>query len=669
MLANGQALTSRYTIIQQLNKGGMGVIYEAFDTLLQARVVIKENLFEEETMRVAFQREAQLLANLHHPSLPYCIDLLSVGKLQYIVMEFIEGDDMATLMTKTQKPLPVETVNDWARQLLDVLEYLHSQTILHRDIKPANLKVNNGRVYLLDFGLAYGLSGEMNTVAGGKFNWKCHTRRYSPLEQLRCERTYPASDLYSLAATLYKLLTAAPPEDAERRFQSLLRGNADTLKDIRRYNPHVDEDVRRTIMQALSLNINQRPQSAREMRQMMFPEKVVQPKPNGAQKFMMAKLLAGILTLGMVSGFVLKPLGQNPADASDNQAWRCEGDVSNPQHALTPVEQAAPFTDEAERLQQSGKDEASSKKVEDALVIDSSNFYAHYLKGDLEWNDKAETAEFVAQIPEVQAHADMILGTVLSPRSMKEYVARAWAYYAKAELDKAIADANDALDLNPDSVAALMIRASARFNKIEKEIDENSARGILKDYDAVISLTPNYPQARVNRADIHLHLALRGDINLRPAHLEHARSDYEYAIGLKPRASTYSKLGKVNFMLGNMAASRSNFRDALEKNHAYYQAYIGLADIFLEEGDYRNAEINYQAANKINKTEYAFKKLGGIYQHLKQFWQAEASYRQALKLNQTDGESLKGLELALAALKESEKENLSGNKRAVLPLR
>lgn len=621
MLADGQSLTSRYRIIRQLNTGGMGAVYEAFDTILDAPVAIKENLLEDENMRVAFQREAQLLANLHHPSLPHCSDLLTIGKGQYLVLEFIEGDDLATMMAKTQTPLPNETIMDWARQMLDVLDYLHRQSVLHRDIKPANIKVKNGCVYLLDFGLAYGQSGEMNTVATKEFNWHCHSPKYSPLEQLRCERTTPASDLYSLAATLYKLLTTVPPDDAEHRFQSLLRGEVDPLKDIRLYNRDADENIRRTVMQALSLNINHRPQSAQEMRQMMFPEKAAQPKPKAAQKFRSVGRLAGIFTLGLLSGlllFVFKFAYPNPAYATSNPALRCDEQVVG----SNPVEQASQLTDKAEQLQQSGKDEEAKKKIEASLALDPNNPYALFIKGDLLWDAKAETAEFVAQITEVQELADMILRAVRSPRTAKEYIARAWANYAKGRLDDAIADANHALESNRNSVAALMIRASAKFGKIainNKTVSESLAGEILNDYNEVIRLMPNYAQAHVNRGDIYLRLG-------QP---ELALASYGHALSLMPRASTYSKIGKLYFMRQNYVAARSNFQKAMAINQNYYRAYIGLADVFFQEEDWSNAEKYYLAANKINKTQYVFKKLGDTYQHLNQLDYAAANYKLA----------------------------------------
>jgi serine/threonine protein kinase len=624
MLVEGQELTLRYRIKRQLNKGGMGAVYEAYDNVLDSRVAIKESLYEEENLRAAFRREAQLLANLNHPSLPHCSDFFAVGKAQYLVMEFIDGDDAATIMSNRQNPLPAETVINWAKQMFDVLEYVHSQAILHRDITPANVKVRNGHLYLLDFGLAYGQSGEMNTIANGAFNWNCHTPRYSPLEQLRGERTSQASDLYSLAATLYKLITNAPPDDAESRFQSSLRGEKDKVESTLR-GQNVDAAVRRTIVRALSLNMNERPQSATDMRQMMFPEKARTTEPKPPRRIVTARLLAWVFGFGMLAGVFLlvsKNLFQDQILATSTPAPGCVDQVGNLTSNLSLGEQSATLTDEAVRLHQSGKDEEAIRRIRQGIALDSNNAYAHSIYLDLLWDTKAETVEFAAEITEVQEQADIIFSLLPSPRSAKEYAALALANLAKGRLPEAIANANAALKRNQELVQALMIRASARYADTKGKIDKTFFDMILADYNSAIALAPNYTQAYANRADIHLRL---GDLEL-------ARSDYQKANTLTTRASFYSKLGNVDFLMRDFVAARDNFQKAIDTNETYYQAYIGLGDIFFHDQDWRNAERNYLSANRLNKTAAVFRKLGDTYHHLDQSDASRRNYEVAHRL-------------------------------------
>ena len=647
MLSNGEVLNSRYRIVRRLNKGGMGTVYEAFDTVLNAHVAIKENHFEDESQRTAFRREAQLLANLHHPSLPHCSDLFSSAEgKQYLVMEFIEGDDLATLMSKHKMPLSAETVLDWAKQILDVLEYLHSQPTLHRDIKPANIKLKDGRVYLLDFGLAYGQCGDMTTISD--FNWSCYSTRYSPLEQLRRGRTMPASDLYSLAATLYMLLTNVPPYNAEHRLLKIMFGKGDPLKDIGLHRPDLDKGFRQTIMRALALDIDQRPSSAAEMRRLIFSEpvaRVARPRLKLSWKALVTVLLAGTLTLVILFGLgpnLINGGGQSALQSLLGMIGRGESQHGDPDRPRTPLEEAARLTEEAERLLQQAKYDEAMKKVEAALALDPNNAYAHFIYGDILWDTKGDGVQSASQMAEVQEQAEIILRLVLSPGSPKEYIARAWANMAKGKLDIAIADATTALESQPDSIAALMIRASAKGGQVE--VDNRGAIESIADYDKVTRLMPGYAQAYANRAAVYYAL---GQLNL-------ALSDFTAAIKLAPRASFHYRLGYIYFNLQEFAEARSNFQKALELNPQYYQAFIGLADVYFQAEDWNNSVRNYTLASQISPMHYAFSRLGNAYLYLKQFERAIESYKKALEFEPKDYRSRSGLGFSYASLENFE---------------
>jgi serine/threonine protein kinase/Flp pilus assembly protein TadD len=644
MLTDGQTLTPRYQIIRKLNQGGMGTVYEAFDTTLNARVAIKENLSDHECLRAAFRREAQLLANLQHSSLPRCSDLFSIGSGQYLVMEYIEGDDLAVLLAKRRSHLPVETVLDWARQLLDVLEYLHSHMTLHRDIKPSNIKVKDARLYLLDFGLAYGGGEDMTTVISSDFNWNCHSRKYSSLEQVRCERTTPASDLYSLGATLYTLLTAAPPNDAEHRMQLRLVSGTDPVRDLHLCRRDLNKNVSRAIMHALELSPDQRPKSAAEMRRLMFPNKVTPSNRRVVAKFVRMGPLAAVIPLGIMTAIFFPHLNANLCNYSEKeflrQALRCEASTLEQSKQLAPSEQAARLIAEAEELLQRTEPEAALKKAEAALKLDPDNAYAHFVFGDTLWDIKSETIESVTRMPEIKEQADIILKLVRPPRSAQEYVARAWANLAKGKVDIAVADATAALESQPDSVVALMIRASAKANNAD--VDNEKAFESFADYKRVIQLMPKYAKAYANRGATYYAL---GQNNL-------ALSDFKEAARLAPRASFLYKLGYVNFALQDFGEARSNFQRALQSNPQCYSAYLGLGDVYFSEEDWSNSVINYNRANQISPTHYAFSRLGNAYINLKEFQKSVESYKQAIILDPNDYRSQSGMGISYANVKD-----------------
>lgn len=266
MLATGDILQQRYRVVRPLGRGGMGAVYEAFDERLSRTVALKETSVETEELRRAFGRESRLLANLRHPALPKVLDHFDEGGGLFLVMEFIPGDDLGRMLELGRRFTP-EDVLGWTDQLLDALGYLHGldPPVLHRDIKPSNLKlVSTGHVVLLDFGLAKGRAGQMEGT--GSTSLLGYSPAYSPLEQMQGSGTDERSDLYSLGATLYHLLTGVKPSDALARAAALVNGQPDPLQPPHLINQDVDAAVSATLMRAMALDIDSRPRTASEMR-------------------------------------------------------------------------------------------------------------------------------------------------------------------------------------------------------------------------------------------------------------------------------------------------------------------------------------------------------------------------------------------------------------------
>ena len=268
MLEPHTILQGRYKVVRQLGQGGMGTVYEAMDERLDTIVALKETFFADERLRKQFEREARLLARLHHPALPRVSDHFSEGEGQFLVMQYIPGDDLSEMMAQRRGPFPAEQVLTWADQLLDALDYLHTQEpqIVHRDIKPQNLKLTQrGQIILLDFGLAKGQAGEISrvTTSASIFGY---TPNYAPLEQIQGLGTDSRSDLYSLAATIYHLLTGTKPPDALTRAAALVNGQPDPLLSATELNPAVAPEVSNVLQQAMAQNREQRFPNASEMR-------------------------------------------------------------------------------------------------------------------------------------------------------------------------------------------------------------------------------------------------------------------------------------------------------------------------------------------------------------------------------------------------------------------
>jgi serine/threonine protein kinase len=261
-------LQDRYRIVRQLGRGGMGAVYEAVDQRLDKTLAIKETLSSEASMRKQFEREARLLAVMHHPALPKVTDHFVEGNRAFLVMEFIGGYDLARIIAQQPGPFPRDQVIAWADQLLDALIYLHTRDrqVIHRDIKPHNLKLTaTGQIALLDFGLAKSQPSDPSVTASQAFFG--YTRHYAPLEQIQDQHTDPRSDIYALGATLYHLLTGVKPPDAMVRAAAVVNGGRDPLRPANEIHAAVGPQIAAILNKAMAQKPEDRYTDANEFRE------------------------------------------------------------------------------------------------------------------------------------------------------------------------------------------------------------------------------------------------------------------------------------------------------------------------------------------------------------------------------------------------------------------
>jgi serine/threonine-protein kinase len=288
----GSVLNARYEIVRRIGGGGMGAVYLAKDRNLgDAPRAVKEMVeahldpMLHEKAIGDFKRESLLLTSLEHPSIPTIYDYFYDEPLArfYLVMKFISGGDLSSrLRNAPGARIDEKTVADWGMQVADVLQYLHSRPkpIIYRDLKPANLMIdgNSGRIMLIDFGIARWVKQEEKGVTA------VGTMGYAPPE-LFGGRVEPRSDVYSLGATMFHLLTGSDPQD-----NPLLIFDFAKNPRPRQITPSISTEMEQILMRSVEYKPENRFASAGAMRDALAVH--------------LEKLMTGQVSYGVPSGQV-----------------------------------------------------------------------------------------------------------------------------------------------------------------------------------------------------------------------------------------------------------------------------------------------------------------------------------------------------------------------------
>lgn len=261
MLTTSTLLHERYVISRLHEQGRDNPVYLAYDRSRDKNVAVKQNTFHDVPHFRQFQLECTILANLDHPNIPKAFDSFIEEGVQFFVMDYVEGMNLQQLMEQ-RKP-STEEILGWARQLCDILAYLHSMipAVIHRDVEPSNIILaNSGKIFLVDFGFAklYDPRGEDVAVANFPIFRPARAEYTEMADPQKARLVIPMvtdrrSDEYSLAATLYALLAGKPPVDSRER----LLGKS-KLESLRAVRPDLSPFAEEAIYRALSLDPNRR---------------------------------------------------------------------------------------------------------------------------------------------------------------------------------------------------------------------------------------------------------------------------------------------------------------------------------------------------------------------------------------------------------------------------
>ncbi|MEU3659856.1 serine/threonine-protein kinase [Streptomyces sp. NPDC032940] len=258
-----------YELTHELGRGGMGVVWAAYDRTEDRQVAVKllavgARAGSPSTLERRFLREASLTRRLEHPGIPAVYDHGSHDGELFLVMDLVPGRTLGAVL-ESDGPLAIGRAADVARRTADVLVYAHGQGVMHRDLKPANLMITpDGELKVLDFGVAAALEPHPGETRFTAANATPGTVVYMAPEQA-VGQAEPASDLYSLGCVLYELLAGTPPFTDASPFMLYHRHAHDPVPPITDRRPDIPAGLRRLVEALLEKNPRDRPVSAAEV--------------------------------------------------------------------------------------------------------------------------------------------------------------------------------------------------------------------------------------------------------------------------------------------------------------------------------------------------------------------------------------------------------------------
>lgn len=301
MARMGEIIDGKYEVLREVGRGGMSVVYLAMDKRLNKQWAIKEFRKDKDDVskQVALKAlldEANLMKKLDHPTLPRIVDIIDNHQTVYVIMDYIEGESLNKVLD-AYGAQPQEAVIEWAKQLSEVLDYLHTQNppVIYRDMKPANIMLKpDGTVRLIDFGIAreYKEGKDGDTEAIG-------TRGYAAPEQFGGKgQTDARTDIYSLGVTLYHLVTGKNP--AEPPYE---------IYPIRHWDPSFSSGLEWLIQKCTQLNPNDRYQSCAEVTYVLenldkFDTEYKKKKKSRFNLFITSLILTIVFIIASIGSFV-----------------------------------------------------------------------------------------------------------------------------------------------------------------------------------------------------------------------------------------------------------------------------------------------------------------------------------------------------------------------------
>ena len=633
-------LSGRYQLESRIGQGGMGAVYKASDTRFNNRsIAVKEmsraglspaNVQEAEA---AFEREAQILAELLHPNLPRIYEHFTEGERSYLAMDFIEGQTLEDYLEKAQgRPLPLDQVLEWGKQLCDVLDYLHTRQppVVFRDLKPSNVMISaSGHIFLIDFGIAriFKPGQSHDTVALG-------SPGFAAPEQYGKAQSSPRSDIYSLGALLHNLLTGVDPSEQPFFF-----------RPASQLNSAVSATLEQLLQQMLEMQVEKRPASVQDVLKVLRQVELQYVNNTYEQPLPIASASRSGSTVSVGTGITRtgNPLLQEAhllytqhrlqealqlfdralqTENNNPQAWqgRAMVQAQRGEHrdALSSFERALQL-DANLVISLNGKGTALNmlhlpedalKAFDRATLLEKDNVIA--------WNGKGAALSALGR-PE-QALTAFEVALHFDPRMAQALGNKGWALRQMRRYKEALRAFDEALALDP-SVVSSWNGKGVVLNELKRQKES------LQAYQETLKLDPRYPPA----------LCGIGDIYYSQHKLKAAYDQYEKALQSNPRyVRAWEKRAIVLADMGQQYYPQAleSYDKALRLDPRRASAWNGKANLLCAIKQYQQALHAYDQALLYNaNAAESWNGRGNALYYLEDYARALDAYERALRLD------------------------------------